>query len=66
MIEQKEINENKGIRNSLIKSYEILEEKFNQNEEKINKLKAELNGEHQKKKKRKNFDLGLKQNIPRE
>ena len=44
--------ENEGIRNSLIKSYEILEEKFNQNEEKINELKAELDGEHQEKKKR--------------
>lgn len=45
MIEQKRIIENKGIRDSLIKSYEILEEKLNQNNEKIKELEAELNGE---------------------
>ena len=36
--------ENKGIRDSLIKSYEILEEKLNQNNDKINELKSELSG----------------------
>ena len=47
-----EITEKKGIRNSLIKSYEILEEKLNQNNDKINELEAELNGgSYQEKKK---------------
>lgn len=36
--------ENKGIRDSLIKSYEILEEKLNQNNDKINELKVDLSG----------------------
>ena len=50
--------ENKEIRDTLIKSYEILEEKFNQNNDRINELKAELDGEHQEKKKeRKGINL---------
>ena len=50
--------ESKGIRDTLIKSYEILEEKFNQNEDKINELKAELDGEHQEKKEREEIYSG--------
>lgn len=45
--------EKQEIRESLIKSYEILEEKLNQNDEKINELETELNGEDIKKKKKK-------------
>jgi len=48
-----DITEKRGIGNSLIKSYEILEEKFNQNEEKINELKAELSGGYKGKKEEK-------------
>lgn len=54
MIEQKKIIENKGIRESLIKSYEILEERLSQNNNKIKDLKAELKwGTHQEEKKKK-------------
>lgn len=56
-----ENKEKKGIRESLIKSYEILEEKFNQNEEKINEFKTELLREDQKKKKEKVRAFGLGQ-----
>jgi len=43
--------ERKGIRASLIKSYEILEEKLNQNNEIISELEKELSGGYQKEKK---------------
>lgn len=49
-----ENKENKGIRESLIKSYEILEERFSQNNETIKELEKELNrGSHQEEKREK-------------
>jgi len=48
-----ENKEKQGIRESLIKSYEILEEKLNQNNGKIKELETELSGGYQKEKKRK-------------
>jgi len=47
-----ENKEKQGIRESLIKSYEILEEKLNKNNETIKELEAELNGGTYQKKKR--------------
>ena len=49
-----ENKEKQGIRESLIKSYEILEEKLNKNNETIKELETELNrGSHQGEKREK-------------